>query len=78
MGEKLREREVGGGNVRPWKKKKRIPVPNIPGNEWENRSTRGKNALVGRRENPTDINLHEGSTAIKAQGNNNKNQKEVS
>ena len=50
-------------------KRRRLPVPNIPGDEWENRSTRGKNPLVGRRENPTDINLHEGSTAIKAQGN---------
>jgi len=33
-----------------------LPVPNIPWDEWENRSARGmKNPLVGGRENPTDI-----------------------
>ena len=37
----------------------RFPFPNIPGDEWENRSARGKNPLVGRRENPTDINFDE-------------------
>ena len=37
--------------------------------EWENWSIWGKKQLVGCWENPTDINLHEGFTAIKAHGN---------
>ena len=32
-------------------KGRRLPVPNIQGDEWENQSTRG-NPLVGCRENP--------------------------
>ena len=57
----------GGGGV-----KGRIPVRNIPGDEWESRSTQGKKTLVGCSENPMkyDINLDEGVTAIKAQENN--------
>ena len=41
-------------------KGRRLPIPNIPGDEWENQSTQGK----------TPINLDEGFTAIKAQENN--------
>ena len=26
---------------------RRLPIPNIPGDEWKNQSTRGKNPLVG-------------------------------
>ena len=37
--------------------------------EWENWSTWGKKQLVRCWENPTDINLHESFTAIKARGN---------
>ena len=36
------------GKVRPWKRKSKNPVPNIPGDEWENRSTRRKKPIVGR------------------------------
>ena len=32
-------------------KGRRLPVPNIQGDEWENQSTRG-NPLAGCRENP--------------------------
>ena len=35
------------GKIRPWKRKSKNPVPNIPGDEWENRSTRRKKPLVG-------------------------------
>ena len=36
-----------------------LPVLNIPGDEWETGVPGGKNKLVGRRENPTDI-INEG------------------
>ena len=51
-------------------KGKRLPIPNIPGDEWENQSTRGKTPLVRCSANP-DINPDEGFTSIKAQENNN-------
>ena len=51
-------------------KGRRLPIPNIPGDEWENWNTQGKNPLA--RCKPYDINLDEGFTAIKAQENNNK------
>jgi len=41
---------INGENRSPTLEKEKLPVPNIPWDEWENRSTRGKNPLVGRRE----------------------------
>ena len=48
----------------------RLPIPNIHGDEWENRSTRwGRKKNISRMQwKPYDINLDEGFTAIKAQG----------
>ena len=40
--------------VRPCKRKKKLLVPNTPGDKWKNQSTRGKTPSVGRRESPVD------------------------
>ena len=55
---------LGGGGGSDLGKGRRLPVPNIPGGELENWSTwEQKTTLVRCRENPTDINLHEGFTS---------------
>ena len=46
--------------------KGRLPLPNIPGDEWS--SARGKN-MSQMQCKPNDINLDEGFTAIKAREN---------
>ena len=50
-------------------KGRRLPIPNIPGDEWENRSARGKKNISRMQCKPYDINVDEGFTAIKAQEN---------
>ena len=60
--QKKRKRSDLGKGIKP-------PVPNFPGDEWENQSTQEKMPVVRCRENPIDINLHKGSTAVKVQGN---------
>ena len=47
-----REREGGGGGVSDLGKGRRLPVPNILRDEWENWSTQRKKTLVRYREKP--------------------------
>ena len=45
-------KKKAGGGIQPLRRKKKLPVPNIPKDERENRSTWGKIPLAGHRENP--------------------------
>ena len=47
-----RKKGVGGGGGSDLGKGRRLPVLNIPRDEWENQSTRGKNPLVRCSEKP--------------------------
>ena len=49
--------QKGGGGGSDLGKGRKLPVPNIPGDEWENRSTRGNKSLVGCSENPVILIL---------------------
>ena len=53
FGIKINVRGGGGGGSELGKG--RVQVPNIFGDEWKNRSTLGKNPLVGRRQNPINV-----------------------
>ena len=55
----------GGSNLQ----KGRLPIPNIPGDEWENQNAPGGKTLVGCSKKNHNINLDVGFTAIKAQEN---------
>ena len=48
-------------------KGRRLPIPNIPGDEWENQSNQGKKNINRMQRKPYDINFDEGFTTVKAQ-----------
>ena len=50
-------------------KGRRLPLPNIPGDEWENHTHPEEKSISQMQCKPSDINLDEGFTAIKAQEN---------
>ena len=62
---------IHGGGDPTLQKGRRLPVPNIPGDEKENRSTRGENPLLGCSGNSMILILMRVSLQPKLRKNNN-------